>query len=68
MKYGGRRFKNSEHNYYLYYNHEDNLIIKIWLNFGKVKGHLFDDDKAIDQAIKEAGEDNIKKYIFGIEQ
>lgn len=69
LKYGGRRFKNSERNYYLYYDHEDNLIRKTMVDTCQSQGIIFfDDDKAIDQAIKEAGEDNIKKYIFGIEQ
>lgn len=69
LKYGGRRFKNSERNYYLYYDHKDNLIRKTMVDTCQSQGIIFfDDDKAIDQAIKEAGEDNIKKYIFGIEQ
>ncbi|MFR6122269.1 hypothetical protein [Faecalibacillus intestinalis] len=68
LKYGGRRFKNSERNYYLYYDHEDNLIRKTMVNTCQSQGIIFfDDDKVIDQAIKEAGEDNIKKYIFGVD-
>lgn len=68
LKYGGRRFKNSERNYYLYYDHEDNLIRKNMVNTCQSQGIIFfDDDKVIDQAIKEAGEDNIKKYIFGVD-
>lgn len=68
LKYGGRRFKNSERNYYLYYDHEDNLIRKTMVETCQSQGIIFfDDDKVIDQAIKEAGEDNIKKYIFGVD-
>lgn len=68
LKYGGRRFKNSERNYYLYYDHEDNLIRKNMVDTCQSQGIIFfDDDKVIDQAIKEAGEDNIKKYIFGVD-
>lgn len=68
LKYGGRRFKNSERNYYLYYDHEDNLIRKTMVDTCQSQGIIFfDDDKVIDQAIKEAGEDNIKKYIFGVD-
>lgn len=68
LKYGGRRFKNSERNYYLYYDHKDNLIRKTMVDTCQSQGIIFfDDDKALDQVIKEAGEDNIKKYIFGIE-
>ena len=67
LKYGGRRFKNSERNYYLYYDHEDNLIRKTMVDTCQSQGIIFfDDDKVIDQAIKEAGKDNIKKYIFGV--
>lgn len=68
LKYGGRRFKNSERNYYLYYDHEDNLIRKTMVDTCQSQGIIFfDDDKVIDQAVKEAGEDNIKKYIFGVD-
>lgn len=68
LKYGGRRFKNSERNYYLYYDHKDNLIRKTMVDTCQSQGIIFfDDDKVIDQAVKEAGEDNIKKYIFGVD-
>lgn len=68
LKYGRREFKNSERNYYLYYDHEDNLIRKTMVDTCQSQGIIFfDDDKVIDQAIKEAGEDNIKKYIFGVD-
>ena len=67
LKYGRRRFKNGERNYYLYYDHEDNLIRKNMVDTCQSQGIIFfDDDKVIDQAVKEAGEDNIKKYIFGV--
>lgn len=67
LKYGGRRFKNSERNYYLYYDHEDNLIRKTIADTCQSQGIIFfDNDELIDQAIKEAGKDNIKKYIFGV--
>lgn len=68
LKYGRRRFKNGERNYYLYYDHEDNLIRKTMVDTCQSQGIIFfDDDKVIDQAVKEAGEDNIKKYIFGVD-
>lgn len=68
LKYGRRRFKNGERNYYLYYDHEDNLIRKNMVDTCQSQGIIFfDDDKVIDQAVKEAGEDNIKKYIFGVD-
>ena len=52
LKYGGRRFKNSERNYYLYYDHEDNLIRKTMVDTCQSQGIIFfDDDKVIDQAI-----------------
>lgn len=68
LKYGKREFKYSVRNYYLYYDHEDNLIRKNMVDTCQSQGIIFfDDDKVIDQAIKEAGEDNIKKYIFGVD-
>lgn len=67
LKYGKREFKYSVRNYYFYYDHEDGLIRKTIVDCCQSQGIIFfDDDKVIDQAIKEAGEDNIKKYIFGV--
>ena len=69
LKYGKREFKNGERNYYFYYDHEDDLIRKTMVDTCQSQGIIFfDNDKLIDQAIKEAGEDNIKKYIFGVEE
>ena len=67
LKYGRRRFKNGERNYYFFYDHEDNLIRKTIVDTCQSQGIIFfDNDELIDQAIKEAGKDNIKKYIFGV--
>ena len=67
LKYGRRRFKNGERNYYFFYDHEDNLIRTTIVDTCQSQGIIFfDNDELIDQAIKEAGKDNIKKYIFGV--
>ena len=50
-----------------FYDHEDNLIRKTIVDTCQSQGIIFfDNDELIDQAIKEAGKDNIKKYIFGV--
>lgn len=68
LKYGGRRFKNSERNYYLYYNHEDNLIRKTMVDTCQDQGTIyFDTEELCRKAIGEAREYNIKKYIFGVD-
>lgn len=68
LKYGRRRFKNGERNYYFFYDHEDNLIRKTIVDTCQSQGIIFfDNDELIDQAIKEAGEDNIKNYIFRVD-
>lgn len=68
LKYGKREFKYSVRNYYFYYDHEDGLIGKTMIDVSQSQGIIFFDDVGLlNQAIEEAGEDNIKKYIFGVD-
>lgn len=68
LKYGKREFKYGKRNYYFYYDHEDESIGKTMVDVSQSQGIIFFDDVGLlNQAIKEAGEDNIKKYIFGVD-
>ena len=69
LKYGRREFKYRECNYYFYYDHEDKLIRKTIVDCCQSQGIIFfETEELCQKAIEEAGKDNIKKYIFGIEQ
>ena len=69
LKYGRREYK-SKDNYYMYCDYYQSPSIEInWCGSAQNQGTIYYDTKELlDQAIEEAGEDNIKKYIFGIEQ
>ena len=68
LKYGRREFKYRECNYYFCYDHEDRLIRNIKANIWQDQGAIyFDTEELCQKAIEEAGEDNIKKYIFGVD-
>lgn len=68
LKYGRREFKYSVRNYYFFYDHEDKLIRKTIVDCCQSQGIIyFDNEELCQQAIDEAGEDNIKKYIFGVD-
>lgn len=67
LKHGRREFKYDKRNYCFYYDHENKLIRKTIVDTCQSQGIIFfETDKLCQQAIKEAGEDNIKKYIFGV--
>ena len=69
LKYGRGEFKYRECNYYFYYDHEDKLIRKTIVDCCQSQGIIFfETEELCQKAIEEAGKDNIKKYIFGIEQ
>lgn len=69
LKYGRREFKYRECNYYFFYDHEDKLIRKTIVDCCQSQGIIFfETEELCQKAIEEAGKDNIKKYIFGIEQ
>lgn len=68
LKYGRREFKYDEKNYQLSYVYDDYRIdidgYAIYQNQGAI---YFDTEELCLKAIDEAGEDNIKKYIFGVD-
>ena len=68
LKYGKREFKYDKRNYCFFYDHEDKLIRKTIVNVCQSQGIIyFDTEKLCQKAIDEAGKDNIKKYIFGVD-
>lgn len=68
LKYGRRNFKYAKPNYFIYY--EANSVLRIdHYNTTQVQGIIyFDTLKLCQKAIDEAGEENIKKYIFGVDE
>lgn len=69
LKYGRRGFKYSEDNYYIFYKRdESSIVICCYESFQDQGVIYFDTEELCQKAIEEAGKDNIKKYIFGIEQ
>lgn len=68
LKYGRREFKHDEKNYQLSYVYDEYRIdidgYAIYQNQG---GIFFDTEELCQKAVEEAGEDNIKKYIFGVD-
>ena len=68
LKYGRREFKYDENNVCMFYKHEEQEVAianeSIYQNQGTI---YFDKYDLCKQAIEEAGEDNIKKYIFGVD-
>lgn len=68
LKYGRREYK-SKDNYYMYCDYYQSPSIEInWCGSAQNQGTIYYDTKELlDQAIEEAGEDNIKKYIFGVD-
>ncbi len=67
LKYGSRDFEYSENNNYMYYEHSESSIEIGHYRSCQDQGTIyFDTEELCQKAIKEAGEDNIKKYIFGV--
>ena len=67
LKYGSRGFKCNEDNYYMYCEHNESSIEIGRYRSCQEQGTIyFDTEELCQQAIDEAGEDNIKKYIFGV--
>ena len=68
LKYGRRKFKDCKDNVYMFYKYEEQEIAianeTIYQNQGTI---YFETYYHCEQAIDEAGEDNIKKYIFGVD-
>lgn len=67
LKYGRRGFKYSEDNYCIYYEHNKSSIeIGCYENFQDQGVIYFDTEELCQKAMIAAGEENIKKYIFGV--
>lgn len=65
LKYGRRSFKYTEPNYYFTYDHEyKKLRFDLNLLIQYQGAIYFDTEELYEQAIDEAGEENIKKYLF----
>lgn len=68
LKYGRREFKYSEGNHYIYYDFpESSIEIGCYKSCQDQGAIYFDTEELCQKAIEEAGEDNIKKYIFGVD-
>lgn len=68
LKYGRREFKYSEGNHYIYYDFPESSIEIGYYKSCQDQGAIyFDTEELCQKAIEEAGEDNIKKYIFGVD-
>lgn len=68
LKYGRREFKYSEGNHYIYYDFpESSIEIGCYKSCQDQGAIYFDTEELCLKAIDEAGEDNIKKYIFGVD-
>jgi hypothetical protein len=67
LKCGRREFKNKDHNFYIVYDHDESLVGILNDTFRQYSNTIYFDTKELCQkAIEEAGENNIKKYIFGV--
>lgn len=67
LKYGRRGFKYSEDNYYIYYEYDESSIeICCYESFQDQGVIYFDTEDLCQKAMIAAGEENIKKYIFGV--
>ena len=67
LKYGRREFLCNRDNWLLsYYDDINKFDIASYNSLASQGTIYFDTKKLLAQVIKEAGEDNIKKYIFGV--
>lgn len=68
LKYGKREVKYSEVHYYMYCDlSEPSIEIGYYQSCQDQGAIYFDTEELCQKAIDEAGENNIKKYIFGID-
>lgn len=68
LKYGKREVKYSEAHYYMYCDlSEPSIEIGYYQSCQDQGAIYFDTEELCQKAIEEAGEDNIKKYIFGVD-
>lgn len=68
LKYGRKEFKYGDPNYSIAYDHsEDEIVARreyYWQDYSPV---YFDNEELLKKAVEEAGEDNVKEQLFGIE-
>lgn len=68
LKYGRRKFKYSENNYYMDCEDREQPFEIYCCSYSQTQGVIyFDTEELCQKAIDEAGKDNIKKYIFGVD-
>ena len=68
LKYGRRKLKYSEDNYYMDRGDSEQPFEIYYCSYSQTQGVIyFDTEELCQKAIEEAGEDNIKKYIFGVD-
>lgn len=68
LKYGRRKLKYSEDNYYMDCEDREQPFEIYRCSYSQTQGVIyFDTEELCQKAIEEAGEDNIKKYIFGVD-
>lgn len=67
LKYGRREFKNRDYNFYILYDHNGSLVTILNDTFCQYSNTIyFDTEDLCQKAMIAAGEENIKKYIFGV--
>ena len=67
LKCGRREFKNKDYNFYIVYDHDESLVGILNDTFRQYSNTIYFYTKELCQkAIIAAGEENIKKYIFGV--
>ena len=67
LKYGRREFKNRDYNFYILYDHNGSLVTILNDTFCQYSNSIyFDTEDLCQKAMIAAGEENIKKYIFGV--
>lgn len=67
LKYGRREFKNRDYNFYIVYDHNGSLATILNDTFCQYSNTIyFDTEELCQKAIIVTGEENIKKYIFGV--
>ncbi len=69
LRYGRRSFKYNKSNYAIAYHHRLHSIVFDCSFYTQYQGIIYFDTKELwKKAIEEAGEDNIKKYLFGVSE
>ena len=67
LKYGRRKFKYKDYNFYILYDHNGSLVTILNDTFCQYSNTIyFDTEELCQKAMIAAGEENIKKYIFGV--